>query len=177
MTSSSFSRWGTPTDAGGGGAGRTLWLALPPSPSTSVYRLADRNSAMPCLCVFDPVWVFGCGRGAGVQAADAVFHPLPLSKNGNVRNQFFCFLTSHNDQLSYVKHFLDSVYVLSPYLCVWMGARRWGTTCSCSFPDPGAFGTFFLYFLTIHNDQISYPKHVLDLFMCFSPYLGVRRGN
>ena len=36
--------------------------------------------------------------------------------------------------------------------------------------------TDFFYTLTIQNDQISYVKHVLALFMCFSHYLGVGVG-
>ena len=33
--------------------------------------------------------------------------------------------------------------------------------------------TDFFDIVTIQNDEISYVKHVLDTFVCFSPYLGV----
>ena len=49
-----------------GGGRRTLRSALPPSPSTSVHRLMDSKSAIPSLCVFHPIWVFGGVGSQGV---------------------------------------------------------------------------------------------------------------
>ena len=37
-----------------------------------------------------------------------------VTKNGNFRNRFFDILTIHNDQISYVKHVLDPLYVFHP---------------------------------------------------------------
>ena len=34
---------------------------------------------------------------------------------------FFDILTIHNDQISYVQDFLESVYMFSPHLGVWRG--------------------------------------------------------
>ena len=52
------------------GEGAKLFGRSSPGPSTSVHRLMDRNSAIPSLCVFHPIWVFGGGaevasRGLG----------------------------------------------------------------------------------------------------------------
>ena len=72
---------------------------------------------------------------------------------------------------------MPSLCVFHP-IWVFAGGSRWGrgTTCLCNFPASAAQKwTFpklvFFNTLTIHNDQLSYVKHVLDpIHVLFTPF-------
>ena len=65
---------------------------------------------MPSLCVFHPIWAFGGGKGL-VHNLLMQFSTLGSSKMQISETKFFNILTIHNDQISYVKHVLDPLYV------------------------------------------------------------------
>ena len=54
------------------------------------------------------------------QTAEAVFHPLHV-KNGKFFKTFFDIVTTHNDELSNVKHALDPVCVFFTLFGCWGG--------------------------------------------------------
>ena len=61
------------------------------------------------------------GQEAGAQPGYAIFCSRQL-KNGNFENRFFFdILTIHNDQMSYVKHVLDPLYVFFALFGCWRG--------------------------------------------------------
>ena len=55
------------------------------------------------------IWVFGRGEGARAQPAYAIFLSRQLNK-ANFKTDFSDILTNHIDQISHVKHVLDSLY-------------------------------------------------------------------
>ena len=84
--------------------------------------------------------------------------------------RFFCdILTIHNNQISYVKHVLDALYVFHP---IWVFGGGWGGAA-----QKWKCRTRFFDILTIHNDQISHVKHVLDPLDVFSPLFACRGGK
>ena len=115
------------------------------------------------------------------------FPPSKAQKWKNF-NFFFDILTIHNDKISYVKRVLDPVYMFfTPFgfFCGGgggVGVPR-GHNLLMQFFSPCSSKmeiseTDFLYILTIHNDQISYVKHVLDpIHVLFHPIWVFGRGQ
>ena len=94
---------------------------------------------------------------------------------------FLNLLTIRNDQISYVRHVLDPIYVL--FMLFWCldGGKGLGHTLLMQFHSwqlkNGKFQNRMFYVLSIHNDQLSYMKHVLDPLHVFFTLFGCSRGN
>ena len=109
----------------------------------------------------------GGPKGAGVQPADAVFRLPQLKKWKFPKLIFFYILTIHNDQISYVKHVLDTIHVLFTLFGCLDGGKGLGHNLLMQFSTlPSSkmefFKSDFFELVTIHNDQISCVNHVLD---------------
>ena len=122
----------------------------------------------------------GGGKGARAQPAYAIVLTLQL-KNGNFRNRFFDVLTVHTDQTSHVKHVSEPLHVLfTLFGCLDRGKGlvhkllMQFSTLSSSKLEIAETGFFDI--LTIHNDQITYVKHVLDPLDVFFTLSGCWRG-
>ena len=83
---------------------------------------------------------------------------------------FFCILTIQDHQISYVKHVSDPIHVFHLIWVFFLGGgvprglghnllMQFSSLCSSKM---AISETDLFYILTIHNDQISYIKHVLD---------------
>ena len=123
--------------------------------------------------------LFGCvwgGGGRGTKGSRAhhllmQFSGVGSSKMEISETDFLHTLTIQNDQISYVKHVLAPLHVFfTLFGCVWGGGG--GTKGSrahnllMQFSGLGSSKmeiseTDCFHTLTIHNDQISYVKHVL----------------
>ena len=121
-------------------------------------------------------------------AQAAVFHPLQV-KNGKFCKFFFDIVTTHNDEICYVKHVLAPLCVFFTLFGCWGGVPRGpGHNLLMWFSNLGnskmeISKTDFFNILTIQNDQISYVKHVLapfyvsfTLFGCFGVGWGAPKG-
>ena len=95
--------------------------------------------------------LFGCVEGGWLPRGPGhnllmQFSSLGSSKMEISETNFFDILTIQNDQVSYIKHVLASLYVFFTLfecvrVCVGGGGAReggsqggWGTTCLCGFP-------------------------------------------
>ena len=93
------------------------------------------------------------------------FSSLCSSKMAISKTIFFCILTIHNGQISYAMHVLDPIHVLFTLFGCLDGGKGLGHNLLMPFSTLSSskmeiFGTDFFHFLTIHNDQMSYVKHV-----------------
>ena len=108
----------------------------------------------PFMC-FSPhldVWRGG-GAGAMGLAHNRLmqFSTIYSSEMEISETDFFCILAIHNDQISDVKHILNSHCVFfTPFGCL-EGARGWGTTCLCSFPPSAVLKWKFRKLLFLHS--------------------------
>ena len=105
------------------------------------------------------------------QTASAVFRPLDV-KNGNFCKTFFYIVTTHIDEICYVKHVLAPLCVFFFHPIWVLGGGGGGLLrgpghnlllqfSSLSTSKMEFSKTDFFYIVTIQNDQISYVKHVL----------------
>ena len=85
--------------------------------------------------------------------------------------------------ICYIKHVLDPLYVFFTLSGCMDGGKRLGHNLIMQFSTLGSSNMeisktdFFFDILTIHNDEISYVKHVLDpLFMVFVTGSSFRRA-
>ena len=101
-------------------------------------------------------------------------------KNGIFRKKIN-ILTIHNDQISYVKHVSDPLYVFfTLFWCLEAGRlpRGLGHNLLMQFSTlyhstMEISETYCFDLPTIHNDQIPYVNHVLHPLYMFVTYLGV----
>ena len=134
--------------------------------------------------VLDPVYVsfllLGCleqGKGPG-QNLLMQFSTLGSSKMDISQISFFDILTIHNEQIPFVKHVLDPLYVFfALFGCLEGGIGPAGKRLRQNLPEQSTLYSSnveiskldFFDILAIHNDQISDAKHALDpLYKVFS---------
>ena len=114
------------------------------------------------------------------QTAYAVFHPLQV-KNGNFCKIVFDIVTTHNDEISYVKHVLDPLCAFFTLSGCWgwvpLGHNLLMQFSASANSKMEISETDFFDTLTIQNDQISYVKHVLAPLYVFFTLFGCWGGG
>ena len=120
----------------------------------------------------------------GIWCVHKQFSSLYKSKMENFAYHFFDVLTTHNDQICCLKHGLDPLCVLChPVWVLGGGPKGAGAQPACAVFQPlvaqkmEISETDFFDTLTIHNDQISYVKHVLDPLHVFFTLFGCCGGT
>ena len=145
----------------------------------------------PSMCFSSYLGALDVWTGARGRGTTCLRHfPPSIAQKCNLSNPFFLILTFHHDQISYVKHVLDPLYVFfilfGRFGCLDRGQGlghnlllQFSTlyTSKMEISKPG----FFFDSLTIHNNQISYVKHVLDplyvFFILFGRFGCLDRGK
>ena len=118
----------------------------------------------------------GLGHNLLMQFSTLCSSKMEISKTG-----FFDILTIHNGQISCVKHVIHPLYVFFTLFGCLDGGKGQGHNLFVQFSTLGSpkmefSETDFLDILTIHNDQISYVKQVLDPLYVFFTLFGCWRG-
>ena len=128
---------------------------------------------------FEPhLAVWRSQRGCGT----AQFSNLCTSKVAIFQTDFFCILTIHDGQISYVNHVLEPIHVLFNLFGFMDRGKGLNHNLFMLFSTVNSskkefFKANFLAVLTIHNDQISYIKHVLDPLYVLFTLFGCCRGG
>ena len=81
----------------------------------------------------------------------------------NFAKKSFDIVTTHNDEICYVKHVLAPLYVFFTLVGCWRGGSQGGqgTTCLCSFPalatQKWKFPKLNFFLLFLPSKMIKYP--------------------
>ena len=108
------------------------------------------------------------------------FSTLYKSKMENFAKTFFDIVSTHNDEISYVKHVLAPSYVFFTLFGYWgRGGKGSRAQLADAVYQPRQLknGNFQFNVLTIQNDQISHVKHVLAPLYVFFTLLGCWGGG
>ena len=126
----------------------------------------------------------GGGRSQGSRGTTClrIFPDSAVQKWKFPKLILFDILTIHNDQISYVRHVLDPIHVLFTLFGCLDGGKGLGHSLLMQLSTLGSskmeiFKPDFFDVATIHNDQISHVKHVLDPRYVFFTLFGCWKEN